>query len=145
MDDIINGKPSANFWIIGGAALFWNLLGLFLYYQNVTTTAADLQQASPEMQDLVLNVPMWATSAYATAVTAGVLGSLLLLMRKSWAVPIFFLSLAGVIVQDFHAFVLKNAYSIIGPIWSAVSLVVFVVAVLLAWYSRQARGRGWLA
>jgi Na+-transporting methylmalonyl-CoA/oxaloacetate decarboxylase beta subunit len=97
------------------------------------------------MQDLVLNVPKWATSAYALAVTAGVLGSLLMLMRKSWAVPVFILSLVGVIVQDFHAFVLKNAYSIIGPTWSAVSLVVFVVAVLLAWYSRQARGRGWLA
>ena len=145
MDDVINGKPSANFWIIGGAALFWNLLGLFLYYQNVTITAADLQQAPSEMQDLVLNVPMWATSAYAIAVTAGVFGSLFMLLRKSWAVPVFILSLAGVIVQDFHAFVLKNAYSIIGPIWSAVSLVVFVVALLLVWYSRQARGRGWLA
>ena len=48
MNDLINGKPSTNFWIIGGAALFWNLLGLFLYYQNVTTTAADLQQAPPQ-------------------------------------------------------------------------------------------------
>lgn len=144
MDDVINGKPSANFWIIGGAALFWNLLGLFLYYQNVTTTAADLQQAPPEMQDLVLNMPVWATSAYATAVTAGVLGSLLMLLRKSWAVPIFMLSLAGVIIQDFHAFVLKNAFAIIGPIWSAVSLVVFIVAALLAWYSRKAKAKGWL-
>ncbi len=145
MIDVINGKPSANFWIIGGAALFWNLLGLFLYYQHVTTTIADLQRSSPEMQDLVLNVPMWATSAYATAVTAGVLGSLLMLMRKSWAVPIFILSLIGVVIQDLHTFVLKNAYAIIGPIWSAVSLAVLVVAVLLVWYSRAARARGWLA
>ena len=144
MNDVIDGKPSTNFWIIGGVALFWNLLGLFLYYQNVTTTAADLQQAPPEMQDLVLNIPKWATSAYAIAVTTGVLGSALLLMRKSWAVVMFTVSLIGIIVQDIDAFLLRNAYAIIGPMWSGVSLVVFVVAVLLLLYSRKARASGWL-
>ncbi len=144
MNDIIDGKPSTNFWIVGGAALVWNLIGLLFYYQDVTTTPGDLEQATQELRDLLLGRPKWATSAYAIAVTSGVLGCLLMLFRKAWAVPVFTLSLLGVIVQDFHAFVLANAYEIIGPVWSTVSLAILVIAALLVWYSRQARARGWL-
>lgn len=144
MTDIIDDKPSMNFWIVGGAALVWNLIGLLLYYQDVTTTPGDLEQATQELRDLLLDRPMWATSAYAVAVTSGVFGCLLMLFRKSWAVPMFTLSLIGVIIQDFYVFVLANAYATIGPVWSTVSLVVLLIAALLVWYSRQARAKGWL-
>ena len=36
MSDIFNGKPTTNFWIIGGAALVWNLIGVLIYVGNVT-------------------------------------------------------------------------------------------------------------
>ena len=32
MSDELNAAPTTTFWVVGGAALIWNLLGLFLYY-----------------------------------------------------------------------------------------------------------------
>jgi K+ transporter len=54
------------------------------------------------------STPVWAASAYGVAVTAGVLASLFLLLRKTWAVPLFTLSLVGIILQNLHAFVFSN-------------------------------------
>jgi len=42
MSDVINGKPSTNFWIIGGAALIWNLIGLVIYIGQVSMSAESL-------------------------------------------------------------------------------------------------------
>jgi len=144
MNDAINGKPSANFWIIGGAALVWNLIGLVFYYSHVTMTPEALAGFSAEQQAFLASTPAWATSAYAIAVTAGVLGCLLLLFRKSWAVPVLGLSLGGVIVQDLHAFVLSNGLQVWGSAGIILPAVVLVIAIALVLYARSVSAKGWL-
>ena len=145
MTDEINGGPTSNFWIIGAVALVWNLIGLFLYYNHVTLSPEALAEVTDSQREFLTAAPTWATSAYAIAVTAGVLGSVLLLMRKAWAVPVFILSLAGVVVQQFHAFVLANAIEVWGTSGLYVPIIVLVVAIALVWYSQKAKAKGWIA
>ena len=144
MSDVINGKPNSTFWMVGGAALIWNLIGLVFYYSHVTMTPDALEGFTPAQQEFFSSTPVWATSAYAIAVTAGVLGSLLLLFRKAWAVPLFILSLVGVIVQDFNAFVLQNGLEVWGTSGAYLPAIVLVIAVALILYARSARSRHWL-
>jgi len=144
MSDLLDSRPTTTFWIIGGAALVWNLIGLVFYYSHVTMTPEALAGFTGAQQEFFNSTPMWATSAYAIAVNAGVLGSLFLLLRKSWSVPLFGLSLLGILAQNVHAFLLANGLEVWGSSGIALPAIVIVIGVALLIYSRTAKDKGWL-
>jgi hypothetical protein len=89
--------------------------------------------------------PVWATAAFAIAVNAGALGSLFLLLRKAWAVPMFVLSLAGVLVQNVHAFGLANGLEIWGTNGLILPAIVVVISIALLLYAHLTKKRGWIS
>ena len=145
-DDFIDGKPSATFWFAGGAALLWNLLGLFFYVNTRTSTAESYaaQGFTPEQIAFMQGTPEWALSAFAISVTAGVLASLFLLLRKSWAVPTFILSLVAAVVLNINSFLLNDSIAVLGmgPVY--VQSTVILSGILLILYARSAKAKGWL-
>jgi len=146
MSDLLNGRPSLSFWIIGGAALIWNLFWLIFYFKQVSASPEELAATfTAEQVDFLMSTPKWATSAFAIWVNAGVLGSLFLLLRKAWAVPLFILSLLAVVVQDIDAFVLRSALDVWGTDGIFVPSIVVVIGVVLVWYSRGAKDKGWIS
>jgi len=145
MSDALNNKPSINFWIIGAAALIWNLIGIVIYVGQVSMSPEALSNLTEAQQDLITSTPAWANAAWAIAVNAGAFGSLLLLLRKSWATPMFLLSLVAVVVQDFEAFVLRDAFGVLGINSLIIPSMVFVIAIALLLYSRHAESKGWLS
>jgi len=147
MSEEINNKPSMSFWIIGGLLGVWNLSGLYMYYLSSITTPEQLEDAGYNLEQVahVVNTPAWAHSGYAIAVTAGVLGVLFLLLRKSWAIPMFVLSLIGALVQDLDAYVLRGALEHFDAIWLILPITVIVICVVEIWYARRAKAKGWLS
>ena len=143
-DLVLDDKPTTTFWVFGAAALVWNLIGLVMYISSVTMSPEAMAQMTADAQAFYASTPKWATAAFALAVNAGVLGSLFLLLRKAWAVPVFVLSLVSVIAQNVDAFVLRDAFGIMGVNSVIVPSVIFVVAVLLLVYSRSCKDKGWL-
>ncbi len=145
MPDTPNDKPPMSFWVIGGALLFWNLIGLLFYYMQVTMPPEVIAENFSEAQQAFLtNTPSWATSAYAIAVTTGVLASALLLLRRSVAFMLYVVSFAGVLVQDFEAFILSDGLAVWGSSALILPSVVAIVCVFAIIYSRGTRARGWL-
>ena len=145
MSDVINGKPPVSFWIIAGVALVWNLIGVMIFYMQVNASPEDLAQYYNETELAFLtSIPSWATAANAIAVIAGALGCVLLLMRRIWAVPMFIISLLGIVVQDIHAFVIADGIAVWGAGAAVLRLVVLVIAVGLILYSRVAREKHWI-
>jgi hypothetical protein len=144
MSDVLNGKPSINFWIIGGAALVWNLIGLVFYIAEVTRAPEALAALTEAQQEFFLTTPTWATAAFAIAVNAGVFGSLFLLLRKTWAVPTLVISLVAIVIQYVDAFVLRDAYGVVGISSLIIPSMVSVIGVALLWYARVTKERGWL-
>ena len=145
MSDALNGRPNMNFWIVGGAALVWNLIGLIFYIGHVTMSPDALAKMTEAHQNFFAATPVWATGAFAIAVNAGVLGSLFLLLRKSWAVPMFVISLLAVIVQDADAFIMRDAFNVLGVNGIIIPSMVFIIAIALLLYSRTTKTRGWLS
>ena len=146
MSDLLNGRPTAVFWIVGGAALIWNLFGLIVYFMQVSASPEELAATyNQEQIDFMINTPKWATSAFAIAVNSGVLGSLFLLLRKDWAIPMFVISLLAVLVQNLNSFVLTDTIALFGTTPVIIQSVIVAIAVLLVWYSRSAKGKGWLS
>jgi hypothetical protein len=145
MSDAINGKPPVSFWIIAGVALVWNLIGLMIFYMQVTASPEDLAQYYNETELAFLtSIPLWATAANAIAVIAGALGCGFLLMRKIWAVPMFIISLLGIVAQDIHAFVVADGIAVWGAGAAVLPIVVLVIGVGLILYSRAAREKHWI-
>lgn len=145
MADTLNGRPGTNFWIVGGVALIWNLIGLVFYYLEVTATPEALANLTEAQQAFLAGKPTWATSAFAVAVTTGVLGSLLLLLRKALALPMFIISLAAILVQNLHAFGMANGLEAWGTGATILPAITIIVAVALIVYARAARARGWIS
>ena len=143
-DLVLDSKPTTTFWIIGGAALVWNLIGLVAYISSVTISPEAMAKMTLEQQAFYSGTPTWATAAFAVAVNAGVLGSLFLLLRKAWAVPMFVLSLVAIVAQNIDAFVLRDAYGLSGINGVILPALIFVVAVALLIYSRGVKEQRWL-
>ena len=141
------GKPTTAFWVIGGLLAVWNLSGLYMYYQMSITTPEQLEVAGYSAQQIahVLDTPAWAHSAYAIAVNAGVLGVILMLLRKAWAIPMFLLSLLGAVLQDLDAYVLRDALEFFDSVWLALPIIVILICAFEIWYSLRAKANGWLS
>ncbi len=145
MPEFLDDRPPMSFWFIGGAALIWNLFGFFVYLMQVSATPEQLAQAyTPEQVAFMQSVPKWATSAFALAVTTGVLACLSLLFRKAWAVPLFVISLIAVIVQNVNSFLLNDVIAVFGTTPAIIQAAVLIIGIALVLYSRYAKGRRWL-
>lgn len=146
MSDTPNGKPPASYWIIAGIFLLWNFLGLTIYYDQVTMTPEVIaENFSPAQQTFLQNMPIWATSAYAIAVTAGVIGAALLFARMALALPVFVVSLVGVLVQDLNSFVLSDGLGVWGTSALYLPTLVLLICIVEIWYSQSAKAKGWLS
>ena len=147
MSEESTSKPGTGFWVAVGLLAVWNLTGLYMYYGQATVTADILIDAGyNELQVAhVLDTPKWAHSAYAIAVNAGVLGVIFLMLRKSWAVPMFILSLVGALVQDLDSFILRDGLEHFDKIWLFIPITVIVICVFEIWYSLRVKNRGWLS
>ena len=147
MTEESTSSPGTAFWLTGGLFAVWNLSGLYQYYLASIITPDQLEDAGYTAMQVahVLNTPAWAHSGYAIAVNAGVLGVILLLLRKAWAIPMFVISLVGALVQDLDAFVLRNALEHFNPWWLVVPISVIVVCILEIWFARRAKAKGWLS
>ena len=145
MSDAYNGKPPTLFWVIAMVLFLWNFTGLMLYYGHVTMTPEMLAENFSEIERAFLEqTPVWATAAYATAVTAGVIGALLMLLRKAWALPLFIVSFVAVVIQNFEAFVLSDVTAVWGSSAFTLPAIVILICVFEIWYSRSTRAKGWL-
>ena len=89
--------------------------------------------------------PWWATASFGLAVISGVLGCMALIMRKQWAVPMFYLCLVGIILQNVYSLVLSNGIEAFGAV-SAIVMPAITVAICVAliWLARHARAQGWI-
>ena len=145
MSERVQDAIPRSFWIISWAALIWNLGGVASFVTHMTKTEEALMKLPEAQRQFYETLPAWADGAFAAAVFGGLLGSLLLLLRKAWAVPVFIASLAGLLVQLYHAFIMAGGLEVFGAAALAMPALILVIAVFLVWYSRSASARAWIS
>lgn len=133
------------FKVVAIIAVVWNLLGVLAFAGQMMMSADALAQLPQAEQNLYANTPMWATVAFAVAVIAGTLGSLLLLLKKSLATQVLMLSLVAIITQMFHAFFISNSFAVFGPGGLIMPIMVIVIALILVFLANIAKGNDWLS
>jgi len=139
------GQPPKSFYWIAGIALVWNLFGVMAYINQVTMSPEMLAALPDATRTFFENQPSWVTGVYAIAVNAGALGCVLLLLRKSWAVPVFIVSLVCVLLQFSYNYLIADGMAVFGRSSVAVPISITVIGAGLVKYSMDAKAKGWLS
>lgn len=137
-------KPPLWFWIVAVLALLWNLQGSYAFHRELTLSPEALAALPLEQQQINAAMPSWVFAFFGVAVIAGVLGSLGLLLRRRWAVPLLLLSFLCVTVQMLSAYATTPVWSLMGAGGAVFPLVLVVVCLLLWLFARMSARRGWI-
>ena len=141
--DTVSTKTPVHVWMVGVVALLWNSVGAFDYTMTELRSTSYMSAFTPEQVAYFNAFPKWAIATWALGVWGGVLGSLALLLRKRWAVPVFVVSLAAMTLTFFYNFVLSNGVAVMGGMTALLfPAVIFVIGVVLLAYSRSLSRKG---
>jgi hypothetical protein len=132
------GNPPSWFRIVALLAILWNAYGVAMYLHSVGVwgNMTDVQLAATN------SIPAAIKGAFALGTFGGLIGSLGLLLRKRWALPVLLVSLLALVVLEGWIVFLSGMLDQFGL---AIPIIVTLGAVLLAWLAYHARQRGWLA
>jgi hypothetical protein len=115
------------YWVVVGILLLWGAAGIHAFYSQLTTPyAVMVAQMGKLAADCIKGMPTWLWWVYGIAVWSGLLGTIALRVRHSWARPLFLISVIAVVVQFGHSFLVQHIHQIMG--WSAAIFPAFIVA-----------------
>jgi hypothetical protein len=130
-------------WVVGVVALLWNAMGALDYTMTETRNAAYMKDFTAEQLAYFYSFPKWVVATWALSVWGGVAGSVALLLRSRWAVPIFALSLATMAMTFVHNFVLTDGLAVMGGAAAlAFTATIVAVGIALVFYSRWVARKG---
>ncbi len=144
-----NAKPKVaipwHLWVVGVVALLWNAMGALDYTMTETRNAAYMKDFTAEQLAYFYSFPKWVVATWALSVWGGVAGSVALLLRSRWAVPIFTLSLATMAMTFTHNFVFTDGLAVMGGATAlAFTAAIIAVGIALVFYSRWVARKGFL-
>ncbi len=146
MTDSTSQKVPVVFWIIAVIAIIWNAMGVNQYLQQAyQTDAFKAGMPSEEALEMAINTPSWAMSAFAVAVFFGLLASIALILKKRLAIPLFLISLIGIIVQMIHNVFISDSVELMGSIAIIFPIIILVIGVFLYFYSKRSMANGWIS
>lgn len=132
------------YWVIAAVALLWNLLGCAAFAMEMFAQEAAMASMTEAQKEWVRSIPGWIYLVYGVAVATGVAGCIGLLLRQSWAITAFRISLAAVVVQMVYTMIIQGGLQAMGPAGAIMPSLVTIIAGLLLWFATFAKGRGWL-
>jgi hypothetical protein len=132
-------------WVVGVLAFLWNAVGAFNYLMTQTENEGYMESFTPEQLEFFYGFPTWLVAFWALAVWGGVLGTILLLLRKRWAAPVFLASFVCMTITAIRNYAFANGMEIMGAAGGIFSVVIFFVALGLWFYARAMAARGVLA
>lgn len=137
-------KAPWHIWVVGIAALFWNMGGAVDYIMVQFQVQSYMAMMTEGQRQMFTDYPAWFSAAWAFGVWGAVVGSLLLMLKNRLAVFSYGISLAGLIVASVWSFGLADppAHEVMGPMQAVFSAAIFVVLALLVLYSRWLHKRG---
>jgi hypothetical protein len=122
------------FWATAGLGLVWNAYGVMQFTDSLQATPDGLMATglTKAQVAVMMGYPAWMTVAFAIGVFGGLAGCILLLMRRSIALPVFAASLAGYVVL-YIGDMTQGVFAALGaPQVIILTAVVLIAAGLLA-------------
>ena len=147
MSQVPIGKAPVHLWIVGLLSLLWNAMGCTDYYMIRTRNIEWISQ-TPNIEPQAMlawvdSLPIWAQFGWGLGVWMGLAGSILLLLRRSLAVPAYALSLVGAVAGLLNPLVgSAPPESLTQGFMGYMPIVIFVIAGALLYYSHRQKRAG---
>lgn len=131
------------YWTTAGLGLLWNAYGMQQFLASLNATEESLMAGgmTAEQAQVMLTYPGWMTAAFALGVIGGLIGAILLLLRRREAVTVLGLSLiayAALYIGD----ITEGVFAALGAPQVIVLTIVVAVAAGLFWQARHAARAG---
>ena len=132
------------FWIVAVLAAIWNLFGIWDFSQTLAGNPEYLANAPPGMPEWIQAFPVWRKAVWGLAVVASVLASFALLLRRAMAAPLFWATVALMLVGFAYDVGFAAGMRYYGNFGLAFLLLLVAVEASLALYARWATRQGML-
>ena len=135
-------RPLAKwYWIAAIASVLFMALGCWGYIMTVTADHATLPL---DQRNLIEAQPTWMIAVYAIAVWVGLIGAVMLLMRRKLAVPLLLVSLICAVGTFLPYAIVPAVKDLVTTNDIAVAVVVVLITGTIYSFARHSRQRGWL-
>ena len=142
METILTSRPTPRWYTAAAiASLLFMLIGIAGFVMDMIT---DPQALAPEQRALMLARPEWMKIAYGIAVWSGLIGAVLLLMRRRLADPTLLVSLIATVFTFLPYAVVPTVQAVIARSDVIAGVVVIAVMILIYAFASRARRQGWL-
>src|SRR5690606_30405883 len=103
-------------WLVGVVAALWNGFGCVDYTMTQTNRDEWFAQMgmTPDQLAYFEAMPAWTHGAWAIGVWGGLIGAILLLLRRKWALHAFVLSFLGWLAGAVYAFGMSDGMEAMG-------------------------------
>ena len=129
------------FTIAAIGALLWELAGCAMYLMRMTVDPRTL----PADQLPIYNAtPEWTLAAFAVAVWVGLVGAILLLLRRRQAERLLLASLLALLIQNSVYLVDAEMRNLVASDQLLLPFVIIIVSYGIWMLARRARKAGWL-
>ena len=139
-------KTPWHLWVVGVVGLLWNAFGCIDYTMTALQGEVWLRQMG--MTDAQITsyqaMPAWMTAVWAIGVWGAMLGTVLLLLRKKLAYPVFVVSLIAYVASLVYAYALSDQAEVMPEGTWIMQAVILVGCLFFVWYSRMMANRGLL-
>jgi Co/Zn/Cd efflux system component len=130
---------------VGLLGLVWNIFGTYQFIGSVNATSESLiaMGMSEAQANVMTQYPLWMTIAFAIGVFGGLIGSILLLLKKAISEKIFLASLLGYIIL-YIGDITEGIFEAIGKSQVIILTTVVAIAFGLWFFARAYRKKGLL-
>jgi hypothetical protein len=137
MNDNVTTKTPWHLWVVGILGLLWSSMGVMDFVMTQTKNEAYMGSFPEEQLEFFYSFPMWVIICWAIAVFGELIGTLQILFRSKLAVPLFVVSLIGLIGTTIQNYGLSNGLEIMGVGPAIFTGVIFAVSIFLLVYSMR--------
>jgi hypothetical protein len=138
----IPGRPW-HLWLIGIIGGLWSSMGVVSFMLTQMKVEAVMSRFPPEQREYFESFPLWAVAFWGIGVFGGVIGCLLLLLKKRLAFPVLLASLIGAIVSNLGPLFLLGGLEVMrGTNALGFTAIPIGFAAFLAFYARAMSKKG---
>ena len=133
-------------WLLASIGGLWSSIGVLSFLLTQMNVEAVMSRFPPQQREYFQSFPLWAVLFWALGVFGGVIGCLLLLLRKRLAFPVLLASLIGAIGSSLGGLFLLGGMELMAETGDlGLTLLPMLVAAFLAYYARAMSKKGVLS
>ena len=135
------GRPW-HLWVVGIWCLLTSGMGAFDWVMTITKNEAYLAQVPQETLNYYFGFPVWMFVLWAVGNFGGVIGAILLLLRKGISIWFLAAGFAAGVIATIYMYAFKGGLEVTGTPGLITSVVILGIAGLVVVYARRMKEKG---